>query len=292
MAEVEQGPWTVLRLIQWTGEYFARCGVDSPRLAAEVLLANALGCSRIQLYARYAEEPHAARREAFKDLVRRAAAGEPVAYLIGSKEFYSLSFKVTPDVLIPRPETEILVSEAVSHVRQLGREARVWDACTGSGCVAVAIARQCPQARVLATDVSEPALAVAGENILAHELADRVQTLRADLLDLPAETPLGGPFDVICANPPYVGDREPVADVVHREPALALRGGADGLDLIRRLIPQAPGHLAAGGILVLEFGYTQAEAVFDLLMGCDAFLEPRLICDHQGIERTAVAERV
>jgi release factor glutamine methyltransferase len=163
--------------------------------------------------------------DAFRQMVKRAAAREPVAYLVGSKEFYSLRFKVTPDVLVPRAETEILVSEAIGHLRCLGRPGRVWDICTGSGCVAVAVAVQAPDAQVLATDVSTAAVAIAAENAAAHGLGERVRCRTADLLTLPEDCADWRDSDVITANPPYVADGEPVAEEVKREPAVALRGG-------------------------------------------------------------------
>ncbi|MCY2932029.1 MAG: peptide chain release factor N(5)-glutamine methyltransferase, partial [Planctomycetota bacterium] len=172
--------WTVLKLLGWMKEHFSARKVDSPRLAAEVLLAHVLGCPRIELYARHDKEPTEQQRATLRELVKRAADHVPVAYLVGRKEFYSLSFKVTPDVLIPRPETEGVVAEALAILERLDRPGRVWDVCTGSGCVAVAIANQALEVTVLATDVSEGALAVAAENAQALDAGDRVLVARAD----------------------------------------------------------------------------------------------------------------
>jgi len=179
MAETDQS-WTVLRLISWTKDYFAKGGIEDARLAAEVLLAHVLECKRIDLYARFEHEPGPDQLAAYRELVARAGKHEPAAYLVGHKEFYSLEFKVTPDVLIPRPETEMLVSEAIAHVKQLSRPGRVWDVCTGSGCVAVAIATQVKDAEVLATDISPTAIEVAAENVAAR-------------LDRSRYVPTGGP---------------------------------------------------------------------------------------------------
>ena len=291
MSTRNAGPWSVLRLLNWTAEHFARAHLDSPRLCAEVLLAHALRCRRIDLYTRFDYLPPPEELDAFRQMVKRAAAREPVAYLVGSKEFYSLRFKVTPDVLVPRAETEILVSEAIGHLRCLGRPGRVWDVCTGSGCVAVAVAVQAPDARVLATDVSAAAVAIAAENAAAHGLGDRVRCRTADLLTLPEGCADWRDFDVITANPPYVADGEPVAEEVKREPAVALRGGPDGLDFLRRIIRDAGAFLRAEGALVLEFGYRQADAVRDLIVGTGTFTEPRILRDHQQIERVAVTRR-
>ena len=284
-------PWTVLRLLDWTREYFETAGVDQPRLAAEVLLAHALQCQRIELYARFNHQPDEQCRASFRKLVKQAAEHRPIAYLVGGKEFYSLRFKVTPDVLIPRPETEILVAEAIRHLRAPGRPAAIWDVCTGCGCVAVAVASQVPDVTVLATDVSEAALAVAAENAAVHGAAGRVQVGKADLLTLPEDWHGPQAFDAITANPPYVAEGDPVGESVKHEPRLALYAGRDGLDFIRPMVAAAPGFLASGGALIMEFGYRQGGAVRALIAETGAFGEPKVLMDHQAIERAVVAVR-
>ena len=291
MSEPPKEPWTVLRLLNWTKQYLAQAEVDSARLSAEVLLAHALDCPRVMLYARHDYQPTDEQLTAFREHVRRAAAHEPVAYLVGRKEFYSLTFKVTPDVLVPRPETEILVAEAVAHLRPLGRDVTVWDACTGCGCVGIAVAHQVAAARVLATDICPAALAVADENVSAHDLADRVRTREADLLTLPDDCADLAPFDVVTANPPYIADGYPLGETVRHEPPAALYGGPDGMDFLPRLIRQAPPLLREGGKLILEFGYDQASAVRDAVVADGQFDEPRIRRDHQHIERALVATR-
>ncbi len=281
----------MLRLLNWTREYFETRQVDSPRLAAEMLLAYTLGCKRIELYTRFDTCPPADQIAAFRELVRRGAEHEPVAYLVGEKEFYSLAFKVTPDVLIPRPETELLVTAAVEHLRQLGRPGSVWDICTGSGCVAVTVACQVESARVLATDISPEAIAIAAENAEANGAGDRIRTGVADLLTPPADAADMVPVDVITANPPYVATGDEVAPSVVHEPEMALYAGADGLDCIRRIVAAAPDMLAPGGLLAMEFGCGQADAVRDLLVAGEAFNEPTILRDHQGIERCVTASR-
>ncbi len=281
--------WTVLKLLGWMKKHFTARNVDSPRLAAEVLLAHVLGCQRIELYARHDKEPTEQQRATLRDMVKRAAEHVPVAYLVGKKEFYSLAFKVTADVLIPRPETEGVVGEALAIIERLGRAAKVWDVCTGSGCVAVAIASQSPEAAVLATDICEAALAVAAENARAHAVGDRVRVARADLFTpLPAEGADLAPFDVVTANPPYVAEGDVVGESVKHEPRGALYAGADGLDVIRRLVPMAAGVLARGGGLVMEFGRGQADAVRELIVATGAFTEPEIRRDQAHIERIAV----
>jgi release factor glutamine methyltransferase len=291
MGEPTEAPWTVLRLLNWTKEYFARAGLNSPRLAAEILLTHVLGCGRIDLYARFDRQPTAAQLKAYRELVARARKHEPVAYLVGRKEFYSLSLRVTPDVLVPRPETEILVDEAVAYLRALPRPGRMWDACTGSGCVAVATAARVPTVTVLATDISAAAAAVAAANAEDHGLTDRVRCRAGDLLCLPDDCGEWRQADLITANPPYVCDGDEVAEEVACEPEIAIYAGPDGLDVIRRLIADAPRFLVPGGALAMEFGLGQADMVRDLIAETDCFEEPRILLDHQELERTAVAIR-
>lgn len=289
-AEASQ-PWTVLRLLQWTKDYLRRARLEAPRLAAEMLLAHALGCRRIELYARFDYRPGPDELATFRELVRRAGRYEPVAYLVGEKEFYSLRFKVTPDVLVPRPETEILVVEAAGHLRGLGRAGVTWDVCTGCGCVAAAVASQVRDVRVLATDISPLAVALAVENAAAHGLSDRVVCRTADLLALPEDCLHMNAFDVITANPPYIADNQKVTETVKHEPRIAIRGGPDGLDLVRALVRGCPSFLAAGGMLAMEFGFAQEDDVRDLIVATGAFTEPRILRDRQGIERAVVATK-
>lgn len=288
MADTEQ-TWTVLRLINWTKEYFAKAGIADARLSAEMLLAHVLNCQRIMLYTRFEYAPNPDELKAFRELVARARKHEPVAYLVGVREFYSLRFKVTPAVLIPRPETELLVSEAIAHLDKLNRPGRLWDVCTGSGCVAVAVAHQVKSAEILATDLSPRAIEVAAQNVAAHDLGERVTCRQADLLALPADCGAWSQVDVLTANPPYVADGDDVAEDVHHEPREALYAGAEGLAVIRPLIEAAGGAIAPGGLLAMEFGIGQADAVRDLIVATGEFEEPRILRDHRNIERAAAA---
>jgi len=291
MSETTDVPWTVLRLLEWTKGYFARAEVGEPRLAAEVLLAHVLACGRIDLYARYDHLPSDEQLTAYRGLVARAARHEPVAYLVGEKEFYSLKLKVTRDVLVPRPETEAVVSEAVAHLRSLGRPGRMWDVCTGSGCVAIAAAVQVSDAAVLATDVSPEAVTVAEKNVEAHRLSDRVCCRVADLLELPDDCQQWRQVDVLTSNPPYVADGDEIGEEVKHEPRIALFAGPEGLELLRPLIAAAGDAIAPGGKLILEFGLDQGDTVRELIAAAGAFDEPRILRDLQHIERTAVAAR-
>lgn len=290
MADQSSQPWTVLRLLNWTREHFARIPLEDARLSAEVLLAHVLACERIELYARFDQAPDEQALAEFHRLVRRAGNHEPIAYLVGYKEFYSLRFRVGPDVLIPRGETEILVGEAVTCLSALPRPARMWDVCTGSGCVAVAVAVHVRDAAVLATDISEGALARAAQNAADHGVADRVSFEACNLLDRNSD-PQAGPFDAITANPPYVALADEVGPSVRHEPREALYAGEDGMDCIRPIIAAAPRFLSHGGALILEFGFGQADAVRDQILATDSFNEPRIIRDLQGIERAAAATR-
>ena len=286
------GAWTVLRLINWTRDYLGAHGVEAPRLSAEVLLADVLGCSRIDLYTQFDRLVGPGDLARYRQAIRRAAAGEPISYIRGFKEFYSLSFKVTPDVLIPRPETELLVDVVLELVRAAGGPVKLWDACTGSGCVPVSAARYARGLEALATDISQPALAVAAENAARCGVADRVHFALADLLELPERFAAMAPFDVITANPPYVSDGQMAGLPVplRAEPELALRAGPTGLECIRPILADAPGRLRPGGLLAVEVGLGQAEEVYDMAQAVGRYREVRFLKDLAGIERVMVAE--
>lgn len=257
--------WTTAAVLDWTTKRFAEAGIDAARLEAQVLLAHALGCTRVQLYTgfdRPLDEDELARA---RGLIKRRLAGEPVAYLVGTQEFWSLSFAVDERVLVPRHDTETVIQVVLDQVGERQAPWRVLDVCTGSGVLAVTLARELAAARVVATELSPAAAEVARANAARLGVAGRVEVREGDLL-----APVAGEvFDVVVANPPYIAtaviatlDRE-----VQREPRQALDGGVDGLDLLRRLVAAAPDHVAPGGLLVLEHGHDQGEAVRAL---CDA----------------------
>lgn len=257
--------WTTAAVLDWTTKRFAEAGIDAARLEAQVLLAHALGCTRVQLYTgfdRPLDEDELARA---RGLIKRRLAGEPVAYLVGTQEFWSLSFAVDERVLVPRHDTETVIQVVLDQVGERQAPWRVLDVCTDSGVLAVTLARELAAARVVATELSPAAAEVARANAARLGVADRVEVREGDLLASVA----GEVFDVVVANPPYIAtaviatlDRE-----VQREPRQALDGGVDGLDLLRRLVVAAPDHVAPGGLLVLEHGHDQGEAVRAL---CDA----------------------
>lgn len=288
-------PWTVLRLLTWTTDFFKQRGSDTARLDAEVLLAEARGCSRVELYTAFDSELSDEARVAFREMVRRRGEGTPVAYLVGYKEFYSLKLRVDQRVLIPRPETEHLVIEALDRAKEIPGDGpiRIVDVGTGSGAIAIAIAKSLPRARVTAIDQSSDALDVAKYNVQQHELTDRVELQQGDLLDSVAAD---ASWDLICSNPPYVSQSEYDAldaGVRDQEPQAALLAGAAGTEVIERLIPQAAACLKPGGYLIVELSPMIADACAALVKASGAFDESSiaLIKDLSGHKRILKARK-
>ncbi|HBO42495.1 MAG TPA: peptide chain release factor N(5)-glutamine methyltransferase [Planctomycetaceae bacterium] len=284
--------WTVGRLLSWTNDYFAKRGADSPRLDAEILLAEALGCRRIDLYARFDDVPDDTRRARFREMVCRRAEHAPVAYLVGHREFYSLSFRVTPDVLIPRPETELLVVAALDRLKARGNgeePASVCDVGTGSGAIAVTLAKHLPSARLTAVDLSAAALAVARENARSHGVADRIEFVESDLF---AALPPEARFDLIVSNPPYVSESEWAdlsPEVRDHEPRIALVAGPRGTEIIERLLAEAAARLKPGGYLIVEISPMIHEAVCSLVESSGTFASPETIKDLARLPRIVCA---
>jgi release factor glutamine methyltransferase len=255
--------WTIEDVLRWATDDFRARGVDSPRLDAELLLGRATGLTRIQLIVEAKQELEASQLTAFRDLVKRRRAREPIAYILGSREFYGHAFRVDARVLVPRPDTEALVETALLRTRHVSLAMRALDLCTGSGCVAVSLALDRPTSLVLATDQSDGALAVARGNALRLG-AYRVAFALGDLY---AAVPPACRFDVVTANPPYIATGDVpglMPDVRDFEPRLALVGGVDGLDLVRRVVADAAPFLVPGGVLAVEVGAGQAPAVVTL----------------------------
>ena len=274
------------RLLERGASDLERVGVSDSRFQAELLLRHALGCSRESLLARLNEPVPAEVLGHFFQLVERRRGRVPVQYVVGTQEFYGLSFRVTPAVLIPRPESEGLVDQAVAELGNADSP-RIVDVGCGSGCLAVAIAHTLPDAEVIAIDASPAALAVARENAIRHNVASRIEFLEGDLL---APLP-GGDIDAVVSNPPYIPDSELDAlepEVAEHEPRQALSGGADGLAVIGRLLPSAARTLGSGGSLFMEIGHGQDERVRELVSS--AGLEyVRTAPDLAGIPRVIVA---
>ncbi len=285
--------WSIARLLNWTADFFKAHGAEQPRLDAEILLAEALGCERIELYTRFSEEPTPSQRETFRDWVRRHGAGEPVAYLVGHREFFSLRFQVSPAVLIPRPETEHLVSEAIDIIRQdVFDDDPIWLADVGTGCgnIAIAIAKHGERVRIVAVDVSPPALELAARNAHAHRVSDAIQFAESDLLSN-IESPQK--FHLIVSNPPYIGlDERDQLDrsVVNFEPAEALFSqGPCGTEVIQRLIDQSAQRLLEGGMLIFEISPMIADDCRRMIEQSPLDLV-RIIKDLAGLQRVVVAQ--
>ena len=253
-------PWTVRRVLEWTTGHLKKHGSDTPRLDAEILLAHARGCQRIQLYTQFDEPLSDSVRGIMRELVQRRTKAEPVAYLVGVREFFSLGFRVTRDVLIPRPDTETLVMEVLDSVKGMPNP-KVLDLCTGSGCVAIAVAKNAKAAHVMATDISPAAIEIARENVARHNIGSQVDVIESDLF---AGITPGTTYDVIASNPPYIPSAEIDeldAEVAKHEPRLALDGGADGLTILKRIIDAAPAFAASNALLLLEFTPEQADSL-------------------------------
>jgi release factor glutamine methyltransferase len=286
--------WTIGRLLQWTTDYLKQHGAESPRLEAEVLLAHARGCSRVELYTSFGDPADEALRTKFRALVKRRAEGVPFAYLVGQREFYSLPFRVTPDVLIPRPETEFVVMTLLDLIKALGaidRPIDVADVGTGSGVIGVSVARNAPRARVVASDVSPAALAVARDNARRLGVAERMEFFESDLF---AAIGPERQFDFVASNPPYVTSEEFLAlpkDVREHEPEIALVAGSSGTGVIERLIPQAAERLRRGGSLLLEISPMLQQRV-ETLLGSEERLDlGSTVKDLAGLPRVVQARR-
>ena len=238
---------TLIEVLRRATGYLEQHGSASPRLDAEVLMAHALGLRRLDLYLQFERPLSDAELQPYRDILARRGRGEPVAYLVGTKEFMKLDFEVTPDVLVPNPDTETLVVRAIELLRGRPAGARVADVGTGSGCIAVAIAHYVATASVCAGDVSAAALEVARRNVSRHGLEGRVTLVESDLL-----AAMPGPFDLVCANLPYLPSWAELPAEVRAQPDLALFAGEDGAELVRRLLEEAPERLRRGGVVLAE----------------------------------------
>jgi release factor glutamine methyltransferase len=238
---------TVLEVLKLASDHFQKHGSDSARLDAEVLLAHVLGLRRLDLYLKFDRPLSEAELVRYRSLTAKRAKGEPVAYLVGHKEFMGLDFIVTPAVLVPNPDTEVLVQRAVEIAREAGRSLRMADVGTGSGCIAIAIAHYAANVEVVASDVSGDALEVAARNVAAHGLGGRIQLVCGDLM-----APLTGSFDLVCANLPYVAAGSALAPEVVAQPARALYADRGGSALVTRLLAEAPARLNPGGRALAE----------------------------------------
>lgn len=282
--------WTVRRVLEWTIAHLKKSGSETPRLDAEILLAHARGCQRIQLYVQYDVELEPEQRLQMRDLVKRRAAHEPVAYLVGHREFFSLDFEVQRGVLIPRPDTETLVVQLLELAKTF-ESPRVLELCTGSACIAVATAKNLAKANVTTVEIDPAVCEVARRNIAKHGVGERVELVQGDLFG-----PIGQrQFEIIASNPPYISDADMLTlepTVRLHEPELALRAGADGLDIIRRIVAEAATHLVAGGAVLLEISPEQAASVIELFAAAGSFEPARIAKDLAGRSRVVWTRKI
>ena len=284
----EETVWTVLKLLEWTTEFFSSRGSHSPRLDAEVLLAHCRECSRIELYTAFGEIPNEEQRVAFREMVRRRGEGTPVAQLVGYREFYSLTFRVNESVLIPRPETEHLVIESIDYVKALSvndRPIRIVDVGTGSGAIAISLAKNLSGVEITAIDCSEKALEVARWNGQQHGVNETIKWTLGDLLEpiLPESE-----IDLICSNPPYISDSEYQSlepTVRDYEPKLALVSGPTGMECIESLIDQSVSRLRPRGRLMIELSPMIADGCYDLAKSRHHWSDLRFVKDLSGNRR-------
>ena len=292
MSTAAKEAWTTRKLLDWLRGALKDKGVDDARLCAEMLVAHVIGCQRLRLYMEVDRPASPEELTKLRDLAKRALSHEPVQYLVGEASFYGISLKADKRALIPRPETQTLVDEAVAAIKTIeDRSALVADVCTGSGCVAIAIAQQAPIALVHATDIDGDALELAGENIERTGVGERVSTFQGDLLDA---LPPGEPYDVIVSNPPYIPDDEwgeVASNVKDFEPTHALRGGVDGLDVVRPLIAQAVDRLHPGGLLAIEVASARADEALALVVADGRYRDARIVRDFTGRPRVVRAIR-
>ena len=284
--------WTSQSFLQWSAQRLTQAGIESARLESEVLLAQGLHTSREDLYRDPDRELSEEEIVLSKSFVERRFLREPVAYILGHREFWGLEFQVTPDVLIPRGETEILIEQFLLWIRceVFSEPIQILDMGTGSGNIAVVVAKELPQSRVMAVDISSPALAIAHANACAHEVADRIRFVEGDLF----ASDLDPPFHAILSNPPYIekdGKDLLMPDVRDYEPGQALFGGGDGLSCYKRILPEAWSHLAENGILFLEIGNGQMNAVLSLFENHGGYDVPKVTLDYMGMERVISARK-
>ncbi len=277
--------WTIGALIQWTQQYFQEKGIDTPRLDAEILLAHVMKVERIYLYAHYDEPLEQAELAAYRELVKQRASRLSVAHILGTKSFMGLDFSVSTDVLIPRPETEVLVEQVLAAVKP-DQAVSILDLGTGSGAILVSLLKYLPEAEGTGVDVSPKALAMAEKNGRSLGLAERLHWLEGDLFQaLPDKT-----YDWIVSNPPYLteADMQQLQPEVENDPPLALFGGIDGLDFYRRIAQGAWHYLAPGGRVVLEIGAGQDEAVQHVFMDTERYDFVDVVADYGKINRVLI----
>lgn len=300
--------WTTRELLGWMTKAFEAKDLDSPRRMAEMLLAHIIGCDRLRLYMDNDRPASPIERETLRDLVRRALDHEPIQYLVGEESFFGMSFHVDKRVLIPRPSTQTLIDEVLNHARKnpddrtlresdAGVGMMIADVCTGSGCIAAALAKNLPGARIIASDLSEDALEVAQINISRHELDERVDLVQGDLLEPILAHPVAGQkgsLHYLCSNPPYIPDHEWDAvepNVKDHEPTMALRAEDEGMQFVKPLIERGPELLSKGGMILIEIAACNAAASLALAEAHPLLTRERISKDSDGLDRVLIAEK-
>ncbi len=286
--------WTILTILKWTAGYFKRANIESARLDAELLLAHVLGQERTRLYMNFDKPLLLSELEAFKRLIQRRARREPVAYITGKKEFWSLDFTVNKDVLIPRPETELLIQTVIELQKsRRPHPMTILDIGTGSGNIAISLASELPEARILAGDISAKALQVAQENARLHKINKELSFYRGDLFGAFKESKLEGSVDFVVSNPPYIPSRElaGLEPEIDFEPRLALDGGSDGVDIQQRIIQESLRFLSSGGYLVMETGITQARELAQRGRRQPEWVDFKILPDYSGLPRVVVGRK-
>jgi len=285
---------TIIEAINNAANLLSTTGITNARFDAEVLLAHFIRKDRVWLITHKDDALNDEDCRDFDDAIQRRTRREPLQYIIGNQEFWGLEFKVTPDVLIPRPETEFIIEAALAIVQKRNRPVRIIDLCTGSGCIAVSLAKELTSAHVIATDASEKTLAVARENARNHGVADRIRYLEGDLFEPLEELDIRGQIDTIVTNPPYVreGDRTALQpEVRDYEPALALFAGPEGTEIAAKIIKFASEYLKKNGALIMEMGLGQAEALTRMVEATNAYAGPQILKDLAGIDRVIVVKK-
>jgi release factor glutamine methyltransferase len=283
--------WTILELLKWTTDFFKSRDIQSPRTDAEVLLASALRMERIDLYVRYDQPLTAEELSQYKSMIKRRIRREPVAYIVGWKEFWSMDLRVSEAVLIPRPETECLVEKALALISEHAA-LHILDIGTGAGALALALASERPRCRILASDISVDALRIAGENARNHGLSERILFLcGSSCLPIKGGDPI---LDMILSNPPYIRTAEIdrlQPEIFRFEPRAALDGGPDGLDCVREIIGSAHRFLKPHGYLLLEIGFDQREDVAQIAESVGCYEPASFDKDYSGHDRVVLMQK-
>lgn len=282
-----------LEIIRLTEDYFAKKGIESPRVDAEILMGHVLKCKRFELYMRHDQPLKTHELDSFRELAKKRAAGVPVQHLTGEQDFYALKIQVSDKTLVPRPETEILVESIFKNLEaeNSGKPLKVLELGTGTGAISIALAKGWPNAEIWAVDLSLDALDVAGGNVNYHGLESRIHLLHGDLYE--AVSDFGKTFDLIVSNPPYIptGEIQTLStEVKDHEPVMALDGGSDGLEIIRRIVDKSGQHLKNHGWLFLEIGDGQGKMTLDILKSSNIFKEYQILPDLSNRERIAMAK--